>query len=85
MPRLLQRWFKPATDSVPVVGALMNPDVRTVAMTTTFVELLPLFANDGHHHIPVLDAQERLAGMITEADLIAGLYREAYTARQRAA
>jgi CBS domain-containing membrane protein len=85
MPRLLQRWFKPATDSVPVVGALMNPDVRTVAMTTTFVELLPLFANDGHHHIPVLDAQERLAGMITEADLIAGLYREAYTGRQRAA
>jgi CBS domain-containing membrane protein len=46
---------------------------------------LPLFANDGHHHIPVLDAEERLAGMITEADLIAGLYREAYTGQRRAA
>jgi CBS domain-containing membrane protein len=54
-------------------------------MTTSFVELLPLFANDGHHHIPVLDAEERLAGMITEADLIAGLYREAYTGQRRAA
>jgi CBS domain-containing membrane protein len=63
----------------------MNPDVRTVAMTTSFVELLPLFANDGHHHIPVLDAEARLAGMITEADLIAGLYREAYTGQRRAA
>jgi CBS domain-containing membrane protein len=85
MPRVLQRWFKPATDSLPAVGALMSPDVQTVAMTTSFVELLPLFANDGHHHIPVLDAEERLAGMITEADLIAGLYREAYTGQRRAA
>jgi len=85
IPHVLQRWFKPATDSVPLVGAVMNPDVRTVAVTTSFVELLPLFANDGHHHIPVLDAEERLAGMITEADLIAGRYREAYTGQQRAA
>jgi CBS domain-containing membrane protein len=85
LPYLLHHWFKPAMHSAPVVGALMNPDVRTVAMTTSFVELLPLFANDGHHHIPVLDAEERLTGMITEADLIAGLYRQSYTEPRRAA
>lgn len=85
LPHLLQRWFKPGMDSAPHVGALMNPGVRTVAVTTSFMELLPLFANDGHHHIPVLDAEERLAGMITETDLIAGLYRQAYTEPRRAA
>lgn len=85
LPHLLQRWFKLGMDSAPHVGALMNPDVRTVAVTTSFMELLPLFANEGHHHIPVLDAEERLVGMITETDLIAGLYRQAYTEPRRAA
>jgi CBS domain-containing membrane protein len=81
----VQRWFKPKMALAPLAAALMNPDVRSVTVTTPFVELLPLFANDGHHHIPVLDADERLAGMITEADLIAGLYRHAYAEQQRAA
>jgi CBS domain-containing membrane protein len=85
LPPVVQRWFKPGRASAPVVGALMNPDVRTVTAKASFAELLPLFANDGHHHIPVVDAEERLAGMITEADLIAGLYRETYTGQRRAA
>jgi CBS domain-containing membrane protein len=85
LPPMMQRWFRQEADSASLVGPLMNPDVRTVTVTTSFVELLPLFANDGHHHIPVLDAEGRLAGMITEADLIAGLYRQAYTEQRRAA
>jgi CBS domain-containing membrane protein len=85
LPAIMQRWFRRSTAPAPVVGALMNPHVRTVNVTTPLMELLPLFANDGHHHIPVLDAGERLAGMITEADLIAGLYRQAYTEQRRAA
>jgi CBS domain-containing membrane protein len=44
-----------------------------------------VFANYGHHHIPVLDSNRRLAGMITQADLIAGLYRQAYAKQQHAA
>lgn len=81
----MQRWLKSKTTPAPLVGALMNPNVRSVALTTPFADLLPLFANDGHHHIPVLDTEERLAGMITEADVIAGLYRHAYVEQQRAA
>ena len=57
----------------------MNTDVRTVDATTPIAELVPVFANYGHHHIPVLDANQRLAGMITQADLIAGLYRQTLT------
>lgn len=81
----MQRWFKPKAASPLLVGAVMNPAVRTVCLATRFVDLLPLFANDGHHHIPVLDSEERLAGMITQADLIEGMYRHAYAEQWRAA
>jgi CBS domain-containing membrane protein len=84
-PSLLRRWFAASTDSTPLAGALMNPDVRTIDVATPLVELLSLFANDGHHHLPVLDANARLVGMITETDLIAGLYREAYAGQRQAA
>lgn len=77
-----QRWFRRSFTPAPLVGALMNADVRTIGASTPIVELVPTFANYGHHHIPVLDSQQRLAGMITQADLIAGLYRQAY-AKQR--
>ena len=43
---------------------------------TPIAELVPIFANYGHHHIPVVDAHEQLVGMITQADLISGLYRQ---------
>ena len=85
LPSLSRRWFKRTPAPAPIVAALMNPDVRTVDVTTPIVELLPLFANDGHHHIPVLNAREQLAGMITQADLISGLYRQAYAQRRRGA
>jgi CBS domain-containing membrane protein len=57
------------------VETLMTTHVHTVSVATPIVELVPLFATHGHHHIPVLDAQRRLAGIITQADLISGLYR----------
>jgi CBS-domain-containing membrane protein len=48
--------------------------------------LFPTFScRHGHHHIPVLDAKQRLAGMITQADLIAGMFRQAYAEQRRTA
>jgi CBS domain-containing membrane protein len=82
----LQRWLRRSITPAPLVGALMNVEVHTVGASTPIVELVPVFANYGHHHIPVVDANQRLAGMITQADLIAGLYRQAYAKQhQRAA
>jgi len=54
----------------------MTTHVRTVSTSTPIVELVPLFADDGHHHIPVVDSHDRLVGIITQSDLIAGLYRQ---------
>lgn len=38
------------------------------------VELVPLMANAGYHHIPVVDSYGRFAGMVTQSDLVAALY-----------
>jgi CBS domain-containing membrane protein len=60
------------------VASIMTTHVSTVSVTTSIAKLVPMFAAYGHHHIPVLDTQEKLAGMITQADLILGLYRQTH-------
>ncbi|MGF6964631.1 CBS domain-containing membrane protein [Paraburkholderia sp. WC7.3g] len=67
------------------VGSVMTTDVCTVAATAPITELVPMFANFGHHHIPVLDRAGRVVGMITQVDLISGLYRQTATRAHQAA
>ncbi|MGF6812013.1 CBS domain-containing membrane protein [Paraburkholderia sp. Clong3] len=67
------------------VGSVMTVDVCTVAPTDPITELVPMFANFGHHHIPVLDRAGRVVGMITQVDLISGLYRQTATRAREAA
>jgi CBS domain-containing membrane protein len=75
--RLRHRLFGRRRAKEPTVGTLMTTPVRTVDTTTPIADLVPLFADFGHHHIPVLDSQTReLAGMVTQANLISGLYRQ---------
>ncbi|MBN3810701.1 HPP family protein [Paraburkholderia sp. Ac-20347] len=68
--------LRPHANSLEV-AMLMSTHVRTVAASTPIVELLGLFAGRGHHHVPVVDAQRRLVGIVTQADLISGLHRQA--------
>jgi CBS domain-containing membrane protein len=39
------------------------------------IELLPLFSHEGHHHLPIVDADRKLVGMVTESDVVRALYR----------
>jgi CBS domain-containing membrane protein len=87
-----RRWFTPRPSlglSRPArrstVQSLMTNHVHTVTVDTPIVELVPIFATHGHHHIPVLDTHRRLAGIITQADLISGLYRRTRAPSYRAA
>ncbi|SDC50035.1 HPP family protein [Paraburkholderia lycopersici] len=73
------RAFRPRAAPAQHVAALMTTHVMTVAATTPIVELVRIFAGRGHHHVPVVDEQRRLAGIITQADLISGLYQQART------
>lgn len=63
------------SDKPEVVGQIMTTAVRTASVDQHIVELVPLLSDLGLHHIPVVDAQRRLAGMVTQSDLVAALYR----------
>lgn len=57
-----------------VVGQIMASPVVTARADMHIVELVPLLSDKGLHHIPVVDANGHLAGMVTQTDLIAALY-----------
>ncbi len=63
------------SDKPEVVGQIMTAPVRTASVDQHIVELVPLLSDLGLHHIPVVDAERRLVGMVTQSDLVAALYR----------
>lgn len=58
-----------------VVGQIMSAPVLTAEEGMHIVQLVPLLSDRGLHHIPVVDRESRLVGMVTQSDLIAALYR----------
>lgn len=62
-----------------VVGQIMTRQVRVAAAERPVVDLMPLFSDSGHHHIPIIDAERRLVGMITQSDFVKALAREVQT------
>ncbi|MBC9177262.1 HPP family protein [Roseomonas ludipueritiae] len=58
-----------------VVRDVMPSSLRVVAEDTHVAELVPLMADAGLRHVPVVDGQRRLRGIIAQSDLIAALYR----------
>ena len=58
-----------------VVGQIMTREVRVASQDRRISELVPLFSEDGHHHIPIIDDDMRLVGIITQSDLVKALYR----------
>jgi len=58
-----------------VVGHIMAGVVRTVEGDRHAVELMQIFADGGHHHIPVVDADQRLVGIIAQSDFVRALYQ----------
>ncbi len=63
------------TDKPESVGQIMTRHVRVASADRPISELVPMFADTGHHHIPIIDAQRRLVGIITQSDLVAALCR----------
>jgi len=54
---------------------IMNPSTVTIANDRPFIELVPLMTDTGQRHIPVVDENRRLVGIVSQSDLIAALYR----------
>ncbi len=74
LAKFLQRTDGMYADKPEVVGQIMTSPVRTAPETTPVVELVPLFTDASVHHVPVVDANDRLVGMVEQADVIAALY-----------
>ena len=52
------------------VEEIMSHPVQVAHTAQHAMDLVPLFSHGGHHHIPIVDGQERLAGVITQTDLV---------------
>lgn len=62
------------TERASQAREIMVTRLVTAPETMHIVDLVPLLSNRGLHHIPIVDAEQRLAGMVTQSDLIAALY-----------
>src|SRR3569623_1264620 len=62
-------------DTPEVAGQIMRAPVKTAHADAHIVELAPMMSDVGGHHIPIIDEERRLVGIITQSDIIAALYR----------
>ncbi len=62
------------TDRAETVEQIMTTQVRTVRVDEPIAELVPLMANVGLHHIPVVDAEGVFVGIVSQSDLLGALY-----------
>lgn len=58
-------------NSQGVVADIMSQTVQVAEDESLVTALIPLFSAAGnHHHIPIVDAQQRLVGIVTQTDLV---------------
>lgn len=57
------------------VSDLMSRDVHVARPGQTIADLIPMFSDEGFHHLPVVDELRRVVGMVTQTDLVAALFR----------
>jgi CBS domain-containing membrane protein len=70
----LQRTDGMQSDKHEVVGQIMSAPVKTALDSLAIVELVPMMSDRSLHAMPIVDASQRLVGMITQTDLVAALY-----------
>jgi CBS domain-containing membrane protein len=57
-----------------VVATIMTADVTTVRVREPISALVPLMSNGGLHQVPVVAEDGLIAGIVSQADLLAALY-----------
>ncbi|MDS4068323.1 MAG: HPP family protein [Candidatus Competibacter sp.] len=70
----LAAWLSGRSGREPLIDELMTRTVRTVREDQSLLDLVPMLSDLGWHHLPVVDADGKLVGMITQSDVIAGLH-----------
>lgn len=64
-----------ASSKPEVVGQIMTRRVRVARDDRPVVDLLAAFSEDDHHHLPVVDGDGRLVGILTQSDFVRALAR----------
>jgi CBS domain-containing membrane protein len=76
--RFLRKTGVTHTEKAEVVGQIMTQHPTSARLDTPIVDLVPLMADSGFHHIPIVDEEQRFAGLITQSDLVAALYESRF-------
>lgn len=64
------------TDKPEYAGHVMTTPVITVREDQHILDLFPIFYEKGVHHLPVVDSEDRLTGMLTPKNLLAALHAD---------
>lgn len=75
MRAFIRRTTGLTSDKPEVVGEIMSAPVMTAREDTHIVSLIPLFSEHNIHHVPIVDKEGRVTGMVTQTDLSVALYR----------
>ena len=73
--QLIKRGLGSNGDKPEVVGQIMTAEVRVASASRSVAELIPIFSEHGHHHIPIVGFDGRLAGIITQSDFVRAFSR----------
>lgn len=65
----------PLMRTARVVADIMTREVRAARPEQSVADLVRSFSDRGLHHMPVVDAQGKVVGMVTQSDLVAALFR----------
>lgn len=77
----IKRSVSTSTDKPEVIGHLMTRKVKTLPATAPIAELIPLVVREGHHHVPIVDHENRFAGLVYQNSLIAALFNQQVSAQ----
>ena len=75
LKQFLRRSTGTHSDKPEVVGQIMTAAVKSAASSMHIVELVQPLSDSGIHHMPIVDDENRLVGMVTQSDMVAALYR----------
>lgn len=73
--KFIRRTPGPSATKPESVGELMSSPAVTATEDMHIVSLIPLFSQHNIHHVPIVDHERRLVGMVTQTDLSVALYR----------
>jgi CBS domain-containing membrane protein len=77
LKQFIRRTTTVYSDKPEVVGQIMTSPAVTANINMHIIELIPLMTLPHvHHHIPVIDENRNIVGIVTQSDLVSALYHK---------